>query len=99
MHLGVGSSFKILYGYYMFCLVQAIFVVVKAGPKTLSSWDLVKQQLGLPVGAGDPMHSSRHKSKNRYRTAWDFINLESLPISSVVVFWICDILVWIRTTD
>jgi hypothetical protein len=40
----------------------AIFVAVECVPGTLPSWDLVKQQHGPPVGAGDPMHSSCHQS-------------------------------------
>jgi hypothetical protein len=61
--------------------VKAIFVAVKGGTGTLPSWDLVKQQLGLPVGAGDCLHSSRQQSKNRYGTVrvLDLINLDSVP--------------------
>ncbi len=74
----------------MYLLVKAIFVAVEGGPGTLPSWELFKQQLGLPSGVGDPMRTSRHQSKNRY--AWDLINLESIPLGSIVVFWIRDIL-------
>jgi hypothetical protein len=49
-------------------LDQFIFVAVEGGPETLPAWDLFKQQLGLPAGAGGPLHSSHQQSKNRYGT-------------------------------
>ncbi len=62
-HLGVGTCFKILKRYLPYLLVKAIFEAVEGGPCNLQSRDLVK----LSVGAGDPMHSSRHQWKKQGR--------------------------------
>jgi hypothetical protein len=68
----------------MYLLVKAIFVAVEGGPGTVPSWELFKQQLGLPSGVGDPMRTSRHQSKNRYgvgpykfgiNTSWQYCSV------------------------
>jgi hypothetical protein len=53
----------------MYLLVKAIFVAVEGGPETLTSWDLVKKQQGLPVGA-----FFTSTIQKRYGTAPDLIN-------------------------
>jgi hypothetical protein len=62
-------------------------VMVEGGPGTLPSWVLIKQQLGLPVGAGDPIHSSRLKTGTVRRWTWEPVPLSTVRYRAVGMIW------------
>jgi hypothetical protein len=78
----------------MYLLVKVIFVAVDGGPETLSSETSSNNDSGYLLEREIPC--VLHVFNQKIGKAWNLINLESLPISSVVVFWIRDSLVRIR---
>jgi hypothetical protein len=86
----------------MYLLVKVIIVAVDGGPETLSSGTSSNNNSGYLLERDNPC--VLHIINQKIGKALVLLNLESLPFSGVVVFWIRDILATdpdrqIRITD